>query len=64
MKLTEQLKNVVKSIGYNISEYLPNSNQLKRVEDDWSSIAGSDIEVEYIKGTLYGYGSELGVLKL
>ena len=37
---------------------------LKRVQRDWASIAGETMDVEYIKGTMYGYGSELAVLRL
>jgi hypothetical protein len=37
---------------------------LKRVQKDWEKISGETMDVEYIKGTVYGYGSELAVLRL
>jgi hypothetical protein len=37
---------------------------LKRVQEEWERTAGETLDVEYIKGTLYGYGSELAVLRL
>lgn len=38
--------------------------QLRRIQSDWSRIAGEDVAVEEIKGTIYGYCSELGALRL
>jgi hypothetical protein len=35
-----------------------------RVKRDWMEIAGEFVEVEYIKGTFYGYCSELAALRL
>ncbi|MHA2274842.1 MAG: hypothetical protein ACXAC2_03710 [Candidatus Kariarchaeaceae archaeon] len=37
---------------------------LKRIKTDWSNIAKSDIEVENIKGVVYGYADELSILRL
>jgi hypothetical protein len=37
---------------------------LKRAQEDWELIAKETLDVEYVKGTLYGYGSELAVLRL
>jgi hypothetical protein len=37
---------------------------LKRAQKDWELIAGETLDVEYVKGTLYGYGSELACLRL
>ena len=37
---------------------------LKRTQKDWEHITGETLDVEFIKGTLYGYGSELAVLRL
>ncbi len=39
-------------------------NNLKKVKDDWVKVTKEPIEVEYIKGAYYGYGSELAVLRL
>lgn len=38
--------------------------QLDRTKRDWSHTAKEPIEVEFIKGTVYGFGSELAVLRL
>lgn len=35
-----------------------------RVAAEWTKIAGAPVRVEYIKGTFYGYTSELGALRL
>jgi hypothetical protein len=40
------------------------SRFVDRAERDWTGYAKEKIAVEYIKGTLYGYGSELAVLRL
>ena len=37
---------------------------ISRWMSEWSHIAGEAIEVEPIKGVVYGFGSELGVLRL
>lgn len=42
----------------------PGPELLKRVQQDWEQIAGETMDVEYIKGTMYGYGSELACLRL
>lgn len=39
-------------------------NQIKRVENDWTGIAGEPVEVEEIGGSLYGFASEIGTLRL
>jgi hypothetical protein len=38
--------------------------QINRVKKDWERMAQEPINVEYIKGTFYGYGSELACLKI
>jgi hypothetical protein len=38
--------------------------QLLRTENEWSKIAGETILVEHIGGAVYGFGSELGCLRL
>jgi hypothetical protein len=40
------------------------SSQAKRLKSDWEKIAKEGIEVEEIKGTFYGFGSELATLRL
>mgnify|MGYP001636526621 CR=1 FL=1 len=42
----------------------PSPETMKRFQNDWAKIAGETMDVEYIKGTMYGYGSELAVLRL
>ena len=42
----------------------PGPGLLKRVQRDWEQIAGETMDVEYIKSTMYGYGSELACLRL
>lgn len=39
-------------------------NGLKRVAKDWSNIAKEPIEVEEIKGMVFGFGSELATLRI
>lgn len=38
--------------------------QIKRIADDWSEMAGEPVEVELIVTSLYGFCSELGVLRI
>jgi hypothetical protein len=38
--------------------------QLRRVTADWSALAGEPMQVEAVTGNLYGYGTELGCLRL
>lgn len=38
--------------------------QLQRLAGDWSDWSKESVEVEYVKGTVYGFGSELAVLRL
>jgi len=38
--------------------------QLKRVQADWEQYTKEHVEVEYIKGTIYGYCSERAALRL
>ena len=40
------------------------NNQIKRVKDNWSEIADEDIKIEQIGSAIYGFGSELAVLRL
>jgi hypothetical protein len=42
----------------------PTENQLLRTQRDWEEIAGEGVDIEHIKGTIYGYCSELGALRL
>ena len=44
-------------------EYLT-INQIKSIAKDWSLISKETVEVEYVKGTLYGYCTELAALRL
>ncbi len=37
---------------------------LKRVKKSWEKIANEELEVENISGTIYGFGSELAVLRI
>lgn len=37
---------------------------LVRVENEWAAIAGDAVQVEEINGTIYGYTTELGALRL
>lgn len=37
---------------------------VRRTERDWSAIAGEPVRVELIRGTIYGFCSELGALRL
>jgi hypothetical protein len=39
-------------------------NMVKRTAADWSGMAKELIKVEEISGTLYGFGSELGCLRI
>ncbi len=39
-------------------------NHINRVKSDWLQVTKEDIEVEYIKGTFYAFGSELACLRL
>ena len=38
--------------------------QKARVTADWSKIAGKPVKIEEVGGTVYGFSSELGVLRL
>jgi hypothetical protein len=41
------------------------ANYTRRVAAEWSGLAGGEpVEVEYVKGTFYGYTTELGALRL
>lgn len=42
----------------------PTMSQLRRVQEDWEKIAGCPVDIEYIKGTYYGFCNELGALRL
>ncbi len=42
----------------------PTPTQIHRLEKDWSEIADETITVEFIKGAAYGYGTELGCLRI
>lgn len=42
----------------------PTTEQLKRVTADWSRYAQEPVEVRYIDGTLYAFGSELACLRI
>jgi hypothetical protein len=42
----------------------PTKEQLLRTQQDWEEIAGEGVDVESVKGTIYGYCSELGALRL
>ena len=41
-----------------------NAERQNRVRIDWEDIAGEDLTVENIGGTLYAFGSELASLRL
>lgn len=36
----------------------------RRAAVDWSRVAGESVATGFIQGTMYGYGSELAVLRL
>lgn len=36
----------------------------QRAKEDWTKIAGEEIEIQFIKGFLYAFGSELATLRL
>jgi hypothetical protein len=38
--------------------------QIKRLSTDWTYIAQEIITVEYLKGFVFGYGTELGTLRI
>jgi len=40
------------------------TSSLNRVQRDWERVAKEPMELEWIKGALYGFGSELAVLRL
>ena len=42
----------------------PTTAQIKRVTNDYSKIAQEPVTVEFIKGTMYVFGSELACLRL
>ena len=37
---------------------------IKRARPDWEKVAGEKVEMQYIKGFLYAFGSELATLRL
>ena len=37
---------------------------LKRVSREWEPIAKEPLVLDYIKGTIYGFGSEIAILRL
>jgi hypothetical protein len=43
---------------------IPEPTRLDRLERDWSRAAKAPVKVEWIGGTLYGFGSELAALRL
>jgi len=43
---------------------MEHSNLLKRVKQQWEETAKETIEVEQIKGAIYGFGTELAVLRI
>lgn len=47
-----------------LSESDPTEKQLSNLTSGWSKLAGEKVTIEWIKGTYYGYCSELGCLKL
>lgn len=42
----------------------PTITQLQRVEAEYTKLAQEPVEVQFIAGTLYAYGSELATLRL
>lgn len=42
----------------------PTDEQMKRLSSDWNRIAGEVMEIEYCKGSIYAFGSELATLRL
>lgn len=42
----------------------PSQTQIKRIKADYSAIAGEDVDIEVIGGTLYAFGSEIATLRL
>ena len=39
-------------------------NQIERLKEDWTKIAGENVEVEIVVETIYGFCSELASLRL
>jgi hypothetical protein len=39
-------------------------NTIDRLQRDWTTYAGEPMRVEYVKGTFYGFASELATLRL
>lgn len=42
----------------------PTTSQLERTKQDWMLIANEGVSVEFVKGTIYGFCSELAALRL
>ena len=49
-----------------MSNYIPvyTETHVKRVEEDWKTVAKEEIKIELIAGSLYAFGSELATLRL
>jgi hypothetical protein len=43
---------------------VPTSQMMSRLVSDWKALAGEDVSIEHIEGTLYCFCSELGALRL
>ena len=47
-----------------MSESIVTPGQITRLKKDWEVVTKEPIEVQFIKGTFYAYGSELATLRL
>ena len=65
MTLVEKLiEQVVAGKSVSVISEDATPDQLKRVQQEYSHIAGEQIEIEEIKGVIYAFGSEIAVLRL
>jgi hypothetical protein len=55
MKVSEKLRRQAQMVS---------DEQLKRIGKEWTKIAKEKVEVDAVQNTVYGYGSELAVLRL
>jgi hypothetical protein len=54
MKVSEKLRRQAQMVS---------DEQLKRIGKEWTKIAKEKVEVDAVQNTVYGYGSELAVLR-
>jgi len=64
MQTKYEIIEVDQEIIDNMKERLADEVLANRVKSDWQYLAKETVRVEYIKGTYYGYSSELGCLRL